>query len=796
MAAELEEQQQQQHDATVQGRVTGIIYPPPEIRAVVDKTALFVANNGRAFESRIVGERMSTKFSFLRDSDPYHAYYEHKVSEFITKKSEPVTNDQKSHEEETREEQKDALEQQNKVTQEIVKAAETIGDVVVEKKPVQSVTAQATKKIKERELEPPPEEKFIIKHPTLSALDQEIMYLTAQYTALSGSSFLSGLATREQRNPQFDFLKPTHPLFAYFTALVESYTLVLAKQDAQMKRIEEGMSRMQVLDRCVHRMEWQRTEQERKDKEAAESDAERRALAQIDWHDFVVVETINFDDDDDLGASAANGDGEAKVSDDEDMDMEDDDDDDGDGDDEPKPDIKVIEDYEPQAMAATAQQPLLSVDGKTLSSAEANEHMRILLMNPKWREETQRHLEKQKESSYAAGSAIADSLRRFATKRADIFASSAEEEARLLQATTTPTAEEQPQHQQQHDDDMEEDSDTEEKAESYSGTGQNQQMPVSAGFVDEGMLSKSAPISQHAAGMTDPMVSASMMGAPGVVSSSAGLPGMVPPLLGARGMAPSPGMMPPGMGASAMGAAVMGVPGMGGPGMGAPGMGAPGMGAPGMGGPGMGAPGMGAPGMGAPGMRAPGMGAPGMGALGMGAPGMTAPGMVPPSAGPPSIIPPHMQAPGAMPVRVSNGPPGVGADPPGASAAAAVVGPPGEDVEPASKRQRTGGTSLLPEKEFAIRHPGMVRLVVKVPNDPDNAQWKLEGQTLTIELDVKDNMRTLKQKLMADLQNMPVNKQQLKFSMGFVKDTLTCAHYNFVNGTVLELSVRQRGGRR
>ncbi|RLN20446.1 hypothetical protein BBJ28_00023962 [Nothophytophthora sp. Chile5] len=99
---------------------------------------------------------------------------------------------------------------------------------------------------------------------------------------------------------------------------------------------------------------------------------------------------------------------------------------------------------------------------------------------------------------------------------------------------------------------------------------------------------------------------------------------------------------------------------------------------------------------------------------------------------------------------------------------------------------------------------GVVRLVVNVPNEPDNAQWKLEGQVLTVELDVKDNMRTLKQKLMvgvcvdpaAELQNMPVNKQQLKFSMGFVKDSLTCAHYNFVNGTTLELSVRQRGGRR
>ena len=43
---------------------------------------------------------------------------------------------------------------------------------------------------------------------------------------------------------------------------------------------------------------------------------------------------------------------------------------------------------------------------------------------------------------------------------------------------------------------------------------------------------------------------------------------------------------------------------------------------------------------------------------------------------------------------------------------------------------------------------------------------------------------------------MPVNKQQLKFSLGFVKDAFSCAHYNFVNDTELELSVRQRGGRR
>ncbi|CAI5727485.1 unnamed protein product [Hyaloperonospora brassicae] len=712
--------------ATVQGRVTGIIYPPLDIRAVVDKTAQFVANNGRAFESRIVGERMSTKFSFLRESDPYHAYYEHKVSELSAKKSDPSEDPTAG----PSNEDKDAGQEPLRVAVTAQEAAKDVSlpsssELVVEKKAVENVAAQVAKKIKETALEPPLEEKFMIKHPTLSALDQEIMYLTAQYTALSGSSFLSGLATREQRNPQFDFLKPTHPLFAYFTALVESYTLVLAKQDVQMKRIEEGTKRMQVLDRCVHRMEWQRTEQERKDKEAAESDAERRALAQIDWHDFVVVETINFDDDDDLGASAARDEGEGNASDDEDMDMEEEDDDE-----EPKPDIKVVENHIPHASAATAQQPLLSVDGKTLSSAEANEHMRILLMNPKWREETQRHLEKQKESSYAVGSAIADSLRRFATKRADIFASSAEEEARLLQATTAPTAAEQQQQRQQQQQQQEEmDSDKEEKSESDFGTSGSQHMPEHAGHPGLGRMGTSVPIVESAGHV----MPAPMTGTPGMAAPAAGHPGMTLPVAGAPGIMPPTAMVP------------------------------------------------GAPGMGPPRMMPPGMGPPGLAPMGAA------------SAG---IIPPHMQAPNVMASGVVHGPPGVGAGPPGVVAASVTAGPPGEDLEPGAKRQRTGGSSLLPEKEFASRHPGIVRLVVKVPNDPDNAQWKLGGQTLTIELDVKDSMRTLKEKLMTELQGMPVNKQQLKFSLGFVKDAFSCAHYNFVNDTELELSVRQRGGRR
>ena len=63
------------------GRV-GIIYPPPEVRNIVDKTASFVARNGPEFEQRIKQNELNNpKFTFLNSGDPYHAYYQHKVEE-------------------------------------------------------------------------------------------------------------------------------------------------------------------------------------------------------------------------------------------------------------------------------------------------------------------------------------------------------------------------------------------------------------------------------------------------------------------------------------------------------------------------------------------------------------------------------------------------------------------------------------------------------------------------------------------------------------------------------------------
>jgi splicing factor 3A subunit 1 len=68
-------------EKAVQGKVVGVIIPPPEIRAVVDKTAQFVAKNGKSFEQRILSssEGKTAKFNFMKEFDPYHAYYEFKI---------------------------------------------------------------------------------------------------------------------------------------------------------------------------------------------------------------------------------------------------------------------------------------------------------------------------------------------------------------------------------------------------------------------------------------------------------------------------------------------------------------------------------------------------------------------------------------------------------------------------------------------------------------------------------------------------------------------------------------------
>jgi splicing factor 3A subunit 1 len=283
------------------GRIVGVIIPPPDIRSVVDKTAQFVARNGKSFEARIQnsGEGKSSKFNFMKQYDPYHAYYELKIREF----EEGVVA--KPAEEEAEEEVKSSEEAKHvpapKATVTFAAPQTSISTSVkasIVNPIARIITAHSQEQKKQekgegsvasssRPLTFSASGNDTIRGAKISALDVDVIKLTAQYTAANGKDFLKGLITKEQRNPQFDFLRPTHMLFTYFTSLVDSYTLILhptneMKEHLQAHASAEG-AKQKVLESAVERWENKRNEEERKRKETGEADAERLAFQAIDW---------------------------------------------------------------------------------------------------------------------------------------------------------------------------------------------------------------------------------------------------------------------------------------------------------------------------------------------------------------------------------------------------------------------------------------------------------------------------------------------------------------------------------
>lgn len=113
--------------------------------------------------------------------------------------------------------------------------------------------------------------------------------------ARNGRQFLTNLMNREQRNYQFDFLRPQHSLFNYFTKLLEQYTKILIPpKDLLNKLKKESESPKTVLSQVYYRVEWTKHQEAQKRREEEEAERERVQYAQIDWHDFVVVETVDY----------------------------------------------------------------------------------------------------------------------------------------------------------------------------------------------------------------------------------------------------------------------------------------------------------------------------------------------------------------------------------------------------------------------------------------------------------------------------------------------------------------------
>ena len=248
----------------------------------MDKTASFVARNGPEFEEKIRNNEISnTKFNFLNPNDPYHAYYRHKVKEIEEGKSNEPTPVPKQ-----------------ATAPAAAAASSTTLQSNLQKLNISSKAQDTQSKIIEQMIvlkEAPPEFEFIADAPSIMPMDIDCIKLTAQFVARNGRPFLNNIMNKEQRNPMFDFLKPQHSHFTYFTRLVDQYTkILLPPRDLVDKMRKETNNRFGILKDIQYRVEWQRAAQREKQREDEIAEKERVAYAQIDWHDFVVVETVDY----------------------------------------------------------------------------------------------------------------------------------------------------------------------------------------------------------------------------------------------------------------------------------------------------------------------------------------------------------------------------------------------------------------------------------------------------------------------------------------------------------------------
>ena len=423
-------------ESAIQGETIGIIVPPPDIKAIVNKTAQFVARNGKSFEERILAsdEGKSSKFNFLKAIDPYYAYYEQQIAYFERlNRGEEIENlgQQKDENEEQKQENdhnmiveeiKEEISQDNKQKERAIYSNSNSEDIIQKESNMNPLIEYLRNKSEER----PVNLELLVKEPNeIDAMQADIIKLTSQFTATGGREFLTGLAQTESGNDMFGFINPTHRYFSYFRNMVDVYAKMIQPPEEQKLFVTMNTNRHGALTNITNKWMWKQADEEKK-RNAALIESERFADLGIDWHDFIVVETIDLEDfpkpileydmDHQIYASRLE---EAQVqalnnyTEEDDSEEEDDD----------EEEIKVISNEE-HAANKSKRKALAMIDpvsGKAVPVEEISEHLRVQLLDPRWREQQKRFEEKNKDTGIAAGASIADSLKNFAQQRSDIF---------------------------------------------------------------------------------------------------------------------------------------------------------------------------------------------------------------------------------------------------------------------------------------------------------------------------------------------------------------------------------------
>lgn len=603
------------------------------------------------------------------------------------------------------------------------------------------------------------------------------MKLTAQFVARNGRQFLTNLMNREQRNFQFDFLRPQHSLFQYFTKLLEQYTKILVPpKDLLTKlKMEADPSRdggAQILEHVKYRANWQKHQEAQRRREEEKVERERVAYAQIDWHDFVVVEVVEYqpyetgnfpppttpdevgarvlmeqrfhEDDNDIEMQIESDD-EQQISDQlvplahsnvklsvmesrikDNTQVQDMDEESSDEEQQPKQqtpvaplmppthDKVVVKKYDPKQVQKVAKptvndEYLISpITGEKIPASKVAEHMRIGLLDPRWVEQRDKHIEKVREENvYAPGAAIEASLKQLAERRTDIFGVGDEEAA-----IGKKLGEEEPRKDDRvtwdgHTSSVE--AATRAAARNISLEDQIHQIHKVKGLLPDEEKEKIGPKPMSSSAISAPpkpptMQQQHQMNIQQIAHHSAPpMPSVPPPVMMMPPMRPPPLIRKLCMSSNIMEMLMIFF------------------------------------------FLAPPF------PVGFPVPGM------------PQLAP-------APPVMEMN------------------------DDEPPNKKTRQED-NLIPEDIFMQRHKSPVTIQVQIPNVTDKPEWKLNGQLLSINIALSDTIQKLKQKVQEETE-MPPAKQKISHDGIFFKDNNTVAFYNLLSGITVHLQVKERGGRK
>lgn len=110
------------------------------------------------------------------------------------------------------------------------------------------------------------------------------------------------MTQRYCQRSEFDFLKPTHKHFNYFTTLVDQYSKIINESYSEKLVklnlfLDPSKGLTNIIKNAEDRMKWMKYQTESKkfldDKDKPQQEEDDG----IDWHDFILVQTIDLYDD-------------------------------------------------------------------------------------------------------------------------------------------------------------------------------------------------------------------------------------------------------------------------------------------------------------------------------------------------------------------------------------------------------------------------------------------------------------------------------------------------------------------